>query len=89
MKVFKSKSVWTGILGAITAVAGAATGEITYGEGLTTLVASLGTIFMRLALAKGIGIGLDDAIAIGGAVADAVKSAPAAPAGQAPRAGDA
>ncbi|HNE59160.1 MAG TPA: hypothetical protein PLA33_02620 [Ottowia sp.] len=55
MKPFRSKSVWTGIIGAITAVAGAATGTITYGEALPALITSLGTIFVRLGIAKATG----------------------------------
>lgn len=59
MQIFKSKTVWTGIIGIITAVAGGATGQMTNPEAIAIAIQGLSAIFLRLAVSKATGAPLD------------------------------
>lgn len=50
--LWKSKTVWTGITGAVAAVAGYMVGDITAGAALNTLVTSLVAVFLRGSIDK-------------------------------------
>jgi hypothetical protein len=51
-ELIKSKTVWTGVAGLVTAAAGYFTGEMDLVAALQTALASLAAIFMRQAVAK-------------------------------------
>lgn len=51
-KWYQSKTVWTGVVGALTAVGAAVTGEMSTGQAIQTGVTSLIGIFLRLGMLK-------------------------------------
>lgn len=66
MKPLKSKTVWTGILSVLGAVAGAATGTLAVPEAVSIGIQGLSAIFLRLAVSKATGAPLDPPEAGGG-----------------------